>query len=102
MPLHCRSLLCCLLLGLTVALPNCPGQDSVARASEVHLVPVRLPFTGHGDKEIQRAVIKLKEQVGDSEHRPVVIFEFTGRQGRALVGPQLERALSPARRLSGG
>ena len=102
MPLQFRYLLCCLLLGLTVALPNCPGQDDVAQASEVHLVPVRLPLTGDGDKEIQRAVIKLMEQLGDTEDRPVVIFEFTGRQGRALVGTEFERALSLARFLSGG
>lgn len=93
---------CSLLLGFFSWLPLCQGQQEAVPSESVHLVPVRLPLAGSGDKEIKRAVMKLVEQLSSEDERPLVIFEFTSREGRASEGTEFERALSLARFLTGG
>ena len=92
--------LCCLLLGLSAWTTVCPGQEDPAAA--VHLVRVLLPLTGTGDMEIKRAARKLTESLDDNDERPLLIFEFSSRPGRAAEGTEFERALSLARFLTGG
>ena len=94
--------LCSLLLGFFAWPLCCQGQQEPVQSESVHLVPVRLPLVGSGDKDIKRTVMKLMEQLSNRDERPLVIFEFTNREGRAAEGTEFERALSLARFLTGG
>ena len=81
--------------------PDAVAPPPAQEAREVgRLVRIPLPVTGNADTQVMRAVQRALSEIGPSDSRPVLVFEFAPGENRTGQGSDFSRALALARYLS--
>ena len=70
-------------------------RESGIRSAQIISVPI--PIVGTVDTTVKRQIDNLVSNYGQSATRPLLIFEFEGKQGQSGDGSEFERCLSLAR-----